>query len=126
MTTLLVTTDGVRPDAWEAAGCSNYAELVSTGSATMSARCVLPSITLPNDVSMLFGVDPSVHGVGDNTGHGVSDVPSLLQVLATEQKRSAMFYGWAPLRWLDPTDTVEHDGFEDVLDDPVTALLIAR
>ncbi|MCH8992034.1 MAG: alkaline phosphatase family protein [Acidobacteria bacterium] len=53
---MLITTDGVRPDAWEAAGCSNHAELVRTGSATMSARCVLPSITLPNHISMLFGV----------------------------------------------------------------------
>lgn len=126
MTTLLVTTDGVRPDAWHAARCSNHAELVRTGSATMSARCVLPSTTLPNHTSMLFGVDPSVHGVRDNTGDGLTDVPSLLHILAKEQKRSAMFYGWAPLRWLDPTGTVEHDGFEDVLDDPQADLLIAR
>ncbi len=126
MTTLLITTDGVRPDAWEAAGCSTHAELVRTGSATMSARCVLPSITLPNHTSMLFGVDPSVHGVRGNTGEGLADVPGLLHVLATEHKRSAMFYRWAPLRRLDPTDTVEHDGFEDVLDDPEADLLIAR
>ena len=69
---------------------------------------------------------PSVHGVRGDTGDGLADVPGLLHVLATEHKRSAMFYGWAPLRWLDPTDTVEHDGFEDVLDDPEADLLIAR
>ena len=91
----------------------------------MSARCVLPSRTLPNLASMLYGVDPSVHGVHDNTGDGLTDLPSLLQVLAAGQRRSAMFYGWAPLRWLDPTDTRDHDGFEDVLDDPETDLLIA-
>ena len=128
MTTLLVITDGVRPDAWKAAGCSNHAELVRTGSATMSARCVLPSRTLPNLASMLYGVDPSVHGVHDNTGDGLTglpDLPSLLQVLAAGQRRSAMFYGWAPVRWLDPTDTLDHDGFEDVLEDPETDLLIA-
>ena len=117
MTTLFVITDGVRPDAWKAAGCSNHAELVRTGSATMSARCVLPSRTLPNITSMLYGVDPSVHGVHDNTRDGLTDLrdmpdlPSLLQVLAAGQRRSAMFYGWAPLRWLDPTDTLDHDGF---------------
>ncbi|MCH7845719.1 MAG: alkaline phosphatase family protein [Acidobacteria bacterium] len=69
---------------------------------------------------------PSVHGVRGDTGDGLADVPGLLHVLATEHKRSAMFYGWAPLRWLDPTDTVEHNGFEDVLDDPEADLLIAR
>lgn len=126
MTTVLVTTDGVRPDAWKVAGCPTYADLVDTGSATMSARCVLPSITLPNHASMLFGVDPSVHGVRDNTGNGLTDVPGLLHTLAAQNKRSATFYGWEPLRWLDPTDTVEHDGFEDILDDPEADVLIAR
>ena len=126
MTIVLVTTDGVRPDAWDAAGCSNYAELVRSGSATMSARCMLPSRTLSNHVSMLVGVDPSVHGVLDNTGNGLADVPGLFQLLAAEKKRSAMFYAWEPLRLLDSTRELAHDGFEDVLDDPMADSLIAQ
>ena len=126
MTTVLVTTDGVRPDAWEAAECSSYAKLVRTGSATMSARCVLPSRTLSNHASMLFGVDPSVHGVLDNTGRGMADVPGLLQLLAAEKRRSCSFYAWEPLGSLYTSGALEHDGFEDVLDDPRADLLIAR
>jgi arylsulfatase A-like enzyme len=60
---LLVSIDGLRPDALDRAGAANILALASRGTYTWAARTVAPSTTLPGHTSMLTGFEPSVHGI---------------------------------------------------------------
>ena len=60
---VLISIDGLRPDAIEAAGASNLAELGKRGASCPAAETIRPSVTLPSHTSMLTGLDFGRHGV---------------------------------------------------------------
>ena len=61
---LILSIDGLRPDAIQAAPMPNLLNLMQTSAAyTLNARTVFPSVTLVSHASMLGGVCPSKHGV---------------------------------------------------------------
>ncbi len=66
---VVVCIDGSEPDYMERAvadGAMPYlAEALKTGS-DLRADCVIPSFTNPNNISIVTGVPPSVHGIGAN------------------------------------------------------------
>jgi arylsulfatase A-like enzyme len=60
---LVISIDGLRPDAIFEADTPNIRSLSSRGAYTWTAQAILPSNTLPCHTSMLTGYAPSAHGV---------------------------------------------------------------
>lgn len=64
---LILSIDGLRPDAILSAPMPNLLNLMQTSAAyTLNAQTVYPSVTLVSHSSMLVGVCPSKHGVDWN------------------------------------------------------------
>lgn len=60
---VILSIDGLRPDAIELAPMQNLLELMQSGAYSLSARTTYPSVTLASHASMLTGTCPSDHGV---------------------------------------------------------------
>lgn len=96
---LLVSLDGVRPDALQIAHTPNIDRLVRDGAVSWAARTTLPSSTLPCHTSMLRGVDSTRHGITSNHFQPlVRPVPSLIDVAKDQGRRTGFFYNWEQLR----------------------------
>ena len=63
---LILSIDGLRPDAIPLAPMPNLLELMKTSAFTMNAQTVYRSVTLTSHASMLTGLCPSKHGVDWN------------------------------------------------------------
>lgn len=63
---LILSIDGLRPDAISLAPMPNLLALMQTSAYTLHAQTIHPSSTLPAHASMLVGVCPSKHGVDWN------------------------------------------------------------
>lgn len=63
---VLISFDGLRPDAINIGQHTAFAKIIAEGASTMNAKTVLPSVTLPSHVSMLTGVTPAHHHVLEN------------------------------------------------------------
>jgi predicted AlkP superfamily pyrophosphatase or phosphodiesterase len=60
---VLISVDGLRPDAILKSDARTIQKLKDTGTYFVNATTVRPSITLPSHTSMLTGLDPRQHGV---------------------------------------------------------------
>ncbi len=60
---LIVSFDGLRPDAIDVAPMENVLRLMQVGAYHLGAQTVLPSTTLPAYASMVSGMCPARHGV---------------------------------------------------------------
>lgn len=97
MKVLLISVDGMRPDAL--CRIPRAQECMAAGAVSLQASSVVPSVTLPCHVTMFCSVDPSRHGTTTNTYvPQVRPVTDLCQVLKNAKKTSAMFYNWEQLR----------------------------
>lgn len=63
---IVVSIDGLRPDAIERANARTLLGLISSGMSFSDAHTVRPSITLPSHTSMLTGLTPDEHGIDWN------------------------------------------------------------
>ncbi len=63
---LIISVDGLRPDAIALAPMPNLMRLMQTGAYSLKAQTIFPSVTLPSHASMLTGECPSKHGVDWN------------------------------------------------------------
>ena len=63
---LILSIDGLRPDAISMAPMPNLLTLMQTSAYTLTAQTVYPSVTLVSHASMLTGLCPSKHGVDWN------------------------------------------------------------
>ena len=99
MTTILVSIDGVRPDALLAANCPHITGLRHSGSWTFKARSVTPSITLPCHMSTFHSVPPTRHGVTTNDWQPMArPLPGLVEQINAANLKAGFFYNWDPLR----------------------------
>jgi arylsulfatase A-like enzyme len=97
--TVLVMIDGLRPDALTQGSFPALEHLRATGAATLQARSVMPSITLPCHVTIFHSVPPSRHGITTNTWAPMArPLPGLVDVAHAAGLRSAFFHNWEPLR----------------------------
>ena len=64
---ILILVDGMRPDAFLSAGNPYAEELLAESTHCLTARSVMPSVTLPCHMSLFHSVDPSRHGILSNT-----------------------------------------------------------
>lgn len=99
MTIALFLVDGMRPDAMQQAATPVMNELIAMGAHTLSARTVMPSVTLPCITSLFLGVTPARHGITTNVWTPLArPVPGLMEVIQQSGKSAASFYNWEPLR----------------------------
>ncbi len=96
---ILILVDGMRPDAMMTCGNDFAEELLKRSSYSLSARTVMPSVTLPCHMSLFYGVDPQRHGILSNTyTPQVRPVEGLVERLDANNKRCAFYYTWEELR----------------------------
>lgn len=97
--TLLVSIDGCRPDGIQQADTPTIDRLIATGASTMTARTVMPSVTLPCHTSMTRGVDVARHGITTNQFMPLArPVPSIFDVAHKHDLKVGFFFNWAELR----------------------------
>ena len=84
--TVVVCVDGCEPDYLHEAVAHGHVpwlkEVLATGTALV-ADCVIPSFTNPNNLSIVTGVPPSVHGI---CGNYLFDVASGTEVMMNDPK----------------------------------------
>ena len=108
---VVISIDGLRPDAIEAFSMTNLQRMIREGSHSMEAKTVLPSNTLPSHASMLTGTTPDVHGLAFNRlmNEGpIVAVPTIFELARAEGLRTAAFYAKAKFRHLDRPDSYDH------------------
>jgi predicted AlkP superfamily pyrophosphatase or phosphodiesterase len=110
---VLVSIDGVRGDAMDAADCPNLRAFRSRALWTMQAQSVMPSITLPCHMSIFHSVPPTRHGIVSNTYTPMArPLPGIIETAFQAGKKCAMFYNWEPLRNLSQPERVVHSLFQ--------------
>ena len=91
--------DGLRPDAIAATNSPTLHALMARGSHTLTARSVMPSITLPCHTSIFHSVPPQRHGVTTNTFQPMArPLPGLIDVAHASGLKCMCIYNWEPLR----------------------------
>jgi predicted AlkP superfamily pyrophosphatase or phosphodiesterase len=99
MTVVFFLIDGLRPDAIDAARCARLRALRARAAATMRARSVMPSVTLPCHTSIFHSVPPARHGITSNLWNPMArPLPGLFDLAHAAGKRTAFFYNWEELR----------------------------
>lgn len=101
---VVISIDGLRPDAIRRAGATTLSRLADTGAWTWEAETIVPSRTLPSHASMLTGVGPEVHGIdwnSDQTGErGTVGVPTVFETARQAGLQTSAFFAKSKLRHL--------------------------
>jgi len=93
---VIVSIDGLRPDALSRCDAVNIQALAARGAYTWDARTIMPSNTLPAHVSMLSAYPPEVHRIlwdEYRPARGRISVPTLFTAVRATGLRSAMVVG---------------------------------
>jgi len=108
---VLVSIDGLRPDAIAAFGAPTLQALTREGSYTLRASTILPSKTLPSHTSMLTGEPPERHGVLWNTVLSADrdqiEQPNVFSVAHARGYRTAAFFSKAKFHPLQRPGTLD-------------------
>lgn len=108
---VVISIDGLRPDAIEGYDLSTLQRLMDRGSYTLDARTILPSKTLPSHTSMLTGRTPEFHGITFNRAReeeGIVQVPTIFEIARQRGSHTAAFYSKAKFRHLDRADSYDY------------------
>lgn len=109
---VIVSIDGLRPDAIEKFGAHNLTRLMREGAYSLSAQTILPSKTLPSHTSMLTGVDADAHGITWNSDqtdeHGHVDVPTIFALAHDAGYRTAAFFSKTKFHHLEVPKSLDH------------------
>ena len=109
---VVVSIDGLRPDAVETYGAQTLQRLMREGSYTLTGRTIDPSKTLPSHTSMLTGQPPARHGVLWNnvaTAKADSiDVPNVFGLARARGYTTAAFFSKAKFQPLQVDGTLDY------------------
>jgi arylsulfatase A-like enzyme len=109
---IIISIDGLRPDAIAAAGARTLQRLLREGARSLTAETVYPSRTLPSHVSMLTGLTPAQHGVTWNRDRtrelGRVGVPTIFDLARAQGFTTAAFFSKAKLRHLERPGSLDH------------------
>lgn len=128
---VFILIDGLRPDAREHASLPALEGLLRRGASTLTARSVMPCITLPCHMSIFHSVPPTRHGVTTNVYQPMArPLPGLVELAKAHDKRAAMVYNWEPLRDLSRPENLDLAWFRNAAyqadgDDLVTDATLA-
>jgi hypothetical protein len=119
---IVISCDGLRPDAITDATAPRLRELMQSGVSAREALCDLPAVTLPNHASMLTGLTSSRHDLLLNTElPGTIPQSTMLDFAAAAGLRTAFFVSKSKLLYLVHPETTETIVYESD-----TALLLER
>jgi arylsulfatase A-like enzyme len=113
---VLVSFDGLRPDAIAAAGMPHLEALRAEGAHSDGAQAVYPSITLVNHASMVSGVGPKKHRIDWNSylpWKGKLKVPTVFDLAKKKGLRTALVAGKSKFRHLNRRGTIDRFVVED-------------
>ncbi len=109
---LILSVDGLRPDAIELAPMPNLLELMKTSAYSLTAQTIRRSGTLPAHSSMLTGLCPAKHGVDWNDyipENGIALGTDLFDLAHAAGMQTVMYVGKEKLQQV--TDTASVDTF---------------
>ena len=109
---IILSMDGLRPDAIELAPMPNLLELMKTSAYSLTAQTTRPSATLPAHASMLTGLCPSKHGVDWNDyipEKGIAQGTDLFDLAHAAGMQTVMYVGKEKLQQV--TDAASVDTF---------------
>ncbi len=109
---VIVSIDGLRPDAVQQLNPPNLRALREKGAYTWQAQTITPSNTLPSHVSELTGYPPARHGITWDDylpAKGTIQVPTIFLAARRANQRTAMVAGKEKFNTL--RDTAEMDVF---------------
>lgn len=107
---IIVSFDGLRPDAIAEAPMENLIHWMRNGAYTLEARTISPSLTLPSHSSMISGLCASQHGITWNTGlsdWGYSRGVDIFDLAHAAGLRTVMIVGKDKLRQLAEPETTD-------------------
>lgn len=93
---IVVSFDGLRPDAIPAGEAHHIQSLAEAGVSAKYAHTILPSLTLPSHSSMLSGVKPETHGIywnGWEPAKGTIKVTTIFDEVKKAGMKTAMIVG---------------------------------
>jgi arylsulfatase A-like enzyme len=109
---IVVSVDGLRPDAIGAYNAPTLQRLMREGSHTLSATTIDPSRTLPSHTSMLTGQPPERHGVRWNhvmtADAEVIELPNVFSVARAHGYSTAAFFSKAKFQPLQRQGTLDY------------------
>jgi predicted AlkP superfamily pyrophosphatase or phosphodiesterase len=119
---LIITIDGLRPDAIEKADTPNLDSLINKGSYTPSAKTDQTAKTLPSHTSLVTGLTSKRHGMIDNVytpelGH--TKFETIFTIAKKRGLGTALFVGKKKLSYINVPGTVEHYESTDMSEDSV-------
>jgi predicted AlkP superfamily pyrophosphatase or phosphodiesterase len=107
---LILSIDGLRPDAIALAPMPNLMALMETSAYTLSAKTIRLSATLPAHASMLSGLCPSKHGVDWNDylpEKGVAKGIDLFDIAHAAGLQTVMYVGKEKLQQVTDASSVD-------------------
>jgi predicted AlkP superfamily pyrophosphatase or phosphodiesterase len=109
---ILVSIDGLRPDAIRRFGAVNLQRLMRDGSYTLAATTILPSKTLPSHTSMLTGEPPERHQVFWNTvatqKRDEIELPNIFSAARSSGYETAAFFSKSKFNALQRDGTLDY------------------
>lgn len=109
---VVISIDGLRPDAINAFGARTLQRLMAEGAFSLHAQTILPSKTLPSHTSMLTGVDADEHGITWNSDqtdeHGTVSVPTVFGIAREDGFRTAAFFSKPKFHHLEAPSTLDY------------------
>jgi predicted AlkP superfamily pyrophosphatase or phosphodiesterase len=109
---VIVSIDGLRPDAIAAMHAPTLHRLVAQGSATLHATTILPSRTLPSHTSMLTGLLPARHGITWNRDEtatlGVVKVPTIFSLARAQGLTTAAVFAKSKFHHLEIPGSLDY------------------
>jgi len=109
---VVVSIDGLRPDAIQAYQAATMQRLIREGSSTLSGRTIDPSKTLPSHTSMLTGQLPEKHGVVWNTVATAKaasiEIPNVFALARAQGYTTAAFFSKPKFQPLQVEGTLDY------------------
>lgn len=106
---IIVSEDGMRPDAVEGGHMPAHEALLKKGAHSMVAKTIRHASTLPSHASMLSGVDDKKHGLTWNSwkpDRGFIHVPTIFNEAEQHGMKTAVFVGKRKLEHITPPGSV--------------------
>lgn len=91
---VIISIDGGKPASILSSEMPRLRELIQDGAGTLTAKTIVPSLTLPSHTSMLTGVGPQIHGITWNTYlpfKGIVQVPTIFSIAKDNGFTTAFF-----------------------------------
>lgn len=109
---IVVSVDGLRPDAIGPERTPTLHRLMETGSYSLTASTIMPSNTLPSHTSMLTGETPERHLVKWNNVPAAKfdtvEVPTIFSVARARGYRTAAFFSKSKFHTLQRAGTLDY------------------